>query len=343
MKKTFCSLLLSAASIVSALAQTPAITAVENGFSFKSTISPGVLASVFGSNLSGSNLQVTLNGLSCPVTFSSASQLNIQVPWEVAAGSGQFVVTHDSLTSAPFTTTVSKYSPALVSSSGAGSGEGIFYSGSHQITTTNPANAGDVLVTYAVGLGATTPAIATGEITPNPPPLYTTLVNPSITVGKKAATLLFSGLAPLVLATDQINLTLSPSTPVGAETVTLKIGSAASSLITIPIGCQQIDTSVSVALGPLNNPSAGKYTQKVTITNTSGKQLPAKGSLVLTSLTSSAQLTNGGGASCPSSDGSPYRSFTFTGTGSAQTATLTLDFSDSSTGNITYGQRVLDK
>jgi hypothetical protein len=54
-------------------------------------------------------------------------------------------------------------------------------------------------------------------------------------------------------------------------------------------------------------------------------------------------LTNGGGTSCPSSDGSPYKSFTLEGSGTAQTATFTLDFTDTTTGTITYGQRVLSK
>jgi len=64
--------------------------------------------------------------------------------------------------------------------------------------------------------------------------------------------------------------------------------------------------------------------------------------VVLTNLSSTSQLSDGGGASCPSSDGSPYRSTSFTGAGAAQTATVTLSFTDS-TGNISYGVRVLDK
>ena len=334
----------SIASAVPAFAQAPAVTAVDNGFSFTSQLSPGVLASVFGSNLSGGSLTVTLNGLPCPVTFSNANQINIQVPWEAVPGPGHVVVTHDGLHSTPFAVTISKYSPAISSVNGMGSGEGIFYSGANLITAAHPANGGDVLVTYAVGLGATTPSIGTGQITPNPPPYYDTLITPSITAGKKAATIDFSGLAPAVLATDQINFTLAPNTPVGtAQSVVLKAGSVSSSPVTIPIGCLDVTTSVSVALGPLTNPSAGKYTQKVTIQNTSGTRLQTQGSLTLTALTPSAQLTNGGGAACPSSDGSPYKSFTFTGSGTAQSATVTVNFTDTVTGNISYGQRVLAK
>jgi len=334
---------LSLAGTLSVLAQTPTISAVDNGFSFKATLSPGVLATVFGSNLTGNSLEVLVKGQSAPVTFSSATQLNIQIPWDVADGKTSVVVKHDGLTSAPFSVTISEYSPALVSDNGTGSGLGVFYSGANLITTTNPANAGDTLLTYAVGLGGTNPAIGTGVDTPNPPPYYYTLVEPSITVGGKAAAVLFSGLAPLALATDQLNFTLATNTPVGTETVVLKIGTATTNLINVPIGCLDSSSGVSVTLGPLNHPSSGKYTQKATITNVSGTQLQAKGSLILTGLTTTATLTNGGGTSCPSSDGSAFKSFTFTGTGSAQTASVTLDFTDTTSGSITYGTRVLTK
>jgi uncharacterized protein (TIGR03437 family) len=330
-------LLLSAVSTVSLLAQTPTITGVTNALSFTPQLSPGVLATVFGTNLSGNSLQVTLHGLSCPVTYTSAGQLNIQVPWEAAVGPSQVTVTHDGLSSTPFSITLTTYSPALVSVDGSG----YFMSGSYLISTTNPANAGDVLSTAAIGLGDTTPASVTGVVTPNAPPLYTTLATPSLTVGAKKTTVLFSGLVAGVLATDQINFALAPNTPVGTETVSLRVGNSSTSQVTIPIGCLDVTTLVSVSLGPLNHPSADIYTQTVTIQNISANRINAKASLILTGLTSTAHLANGGGTLCPSSDGSPYKSVEFTGTGSAQTATTTLDFTDRSTGTITYGQRIL--
>ena len=227
---------------------------------------------------------------------------------------------------------------------GSGTGLGIFFSGASftPISTTNPANGGDSLSTFAIGLGATTPAIATGEITPNPPPLYVTLATPTLSAGGKQAAIVFSGLAPGLLATDQVNFTLAPDTPTGTRNVTLKIGNGSSNVVTMPIGCLDVTNSVSVSLGPLTHQSGSKYSQKVTIQNTSGTTLQTKGSVVLTALTSTSTLNNGGGTSCPSSDGSPYKSFTFTGAGSAQTASVTLSFNDA-TGSIAYGVRVLDK
>lgn len=342
MRVTVQALMLLCLSAPGALAQTPVVGAVVNGFSFGTQLSPGVLASVFGSSLAGNNQHVRLNGVDCPITFSSDSQVNIQIPWEARKGAGRVVVSHDGMNSTPFPVTVMTYSPALVSFAGGGSGTGVFYSGNHLIGSTNPANGGDTLITYGVGLGATNPAIATGQITPDPPPLYVTLVAPTIKVGGQAATVLFSGLAPEALATDQINFTLAPNTPVGTRPVVVRIGNASTNQVTVPIGCLDVTGSVTVDLGPLTHQSGSKYSQKITLTNISGTTFAAKGSVVLTNLTSTTQLNNGGGTACPSSDGSPYKSISFTGSGSAQTATVTLSLTDAS-GNISYGVRVLDK
>ena len=325
-----------------AFAQGPTIGAVVNQYSYNADLSPGVLASIFGNDLSGNNLDVKLNGISCPVTYSSALQLNIQVPWETSLGSGQVVVSHDGLISNPLAVTMRKYSPELAAQNAAGSGLGIFLSGTKLITATNPANGGDTIAALAIGLGATSPAIADGAITPNPPPYYSTLATPNVTVGNRAATVLLSNLAPGLVATDQVTFTLAPNTPVGAaEAVMLKIGGIASpGPITIPIGCQDQTSKVSVVLGPLHQIPGGYY-QKVTMTNTSGQQLNPNGSLVLTAL-SGATLLGGGGAACPSSDGSAFKSFKFSGTGSAQTATSTLKFAATST-NINYVTRILVK
>jgi hypothetical protein len=250
------------------------------------------------------------------------------------------VVSHDGLSSNSFAVTIKKYSPELAAQNAAGSGLGIFLSGTKLITAANPANGGDTIAALAIGLGATSPAIADGAITPNPPPYYSTLVTPNVVVGNRAGTVLLSNLAPGLLATDQVTFTLASNTPVGAaEAVMLKIGGTTSTdLITIPIGCQDQTRQVAVVLGPLH-PVSGGYTQKVTITNTSGQQLKPNGSLVLTAL-SGATLVGGGGTSCPSSDGSAFKSFKFSGTGSAQTATLTLKFAATST-DINYVPRIL--
>ena len=65
------------------------------------------------------------------------------------------------------------------------------------ISATNPAAAGDVLNVIATGLGQTTPALATGQITPRDQPFVTAPVTPQIggaTANVSAATAI-AGLA----------------------------------------------------------------------------------------------------------------------------------------------------
>jgi len=250
--------------------------------------------------------------------------------WEAATGLGVVVVTHDGFSSTPFVVTLRGHSPALTGYDGSGTGMGIFLSGARMITAQNPANGGDTLSTLAVGLGATNPAIATGEVTPPPPPSYVTLVTPALLVAGTNAKVTFSGLAPGAIGQDQVNFNVPASTPAGSQNLNLKIGAATSNTVTLPIGFRQVNSQVSIAKGQLKYHQAQHiYTQAVRIQNTSGTALPAAGTAELVSLTLSSQLVNGGGATCPSSDGSPYASFTFAGTGSAQTATLLLAFTDS--------------
>lgn len=325
-------------AIFSALAAAPTIASVENGFSFQPDLSPGVLATVFGNNLAGANLKVTINQIVCPVLYSSATQLNIQVPWQAAVGAGQIAVSNSG-GKATAKLTIAKYSPALTIQDQAGNG--IFYSGANLITANNPANGGDVLTTFGVGLGATNPAAATGVITPQPPPYYVTVVKPSLSVGTVHPAVIFSGLTPGSLAIDQLNFTLPAATPIGGQPVVMKIGNFQSNMVMIQIGCQDQTKKVKVTKGAVRHLSGSKYAQNVKIDNISGVALPAHGSLVVTGLTNTAQLTNAGGTPCPASDGSPHLSYTFTGSGSAQTVSLVLDFTDASTGAITYTARVL--
>jgi uncharacterized protein (TIGR03437 family) len=333
-------LLVAVISAVPALAQ-PTVNAggVLNSYDYTPVLSPGVLASVFGSNLTGTSpTTVTLNGLDCAVIFAFPTQVNIQLPWEAAVGTGSLIVTVDGSSSTPVQVSLTEYSPALEALNAQGTGAGVFFSGANLISSTNPANGGDTISAWATGLGATNPAIAAGEVTPQPPPSYVTRT-PSVTLGGMPARVTFSGLLPGAVATDEVNFTVPADVVPGpAVAVVIGIGGDVSNTVTLPVGCQQVNSQVSIKRSELHHGSGEHYAQGIRIENTSTGTLPATGSVILTSLPSTAQLMNGGGATCPSSDGSPYLSFTFTGT--PQTATFSIDFT-STTGTITYGVRVL--
>lgn len=67
--------------------KTPVITPgrVVNGASYLGAISPGSLATLYGSNFAD-GVTVSVDGVNAPITFVSATQINIQVPWETVPG-----------------------------------------------------------------------------------------------------------------------------------------------------------------------------------------------------------------------------------------------------------------
>src|SRR6266566_5167307 len=86
------------------------------GLGHSTTIAPGSLISIFGTNLAsalssassptlsttlGDVNSVTLNGMPVPLSFVSAGQINAQAPWELIPGAANVVVTRGGLSSQP--------------------------------------------------------------------------------------------------------------------------------------------------------------------------------------------------------------------------------------------------
>ena len=80
---------------------------------------------------------------------------------------------------------------------------------------------------YAVGLGAVTPAVASGAAAPASP-VSRTQIPTSVTVGGVAATVLFSGLTPGYVGPYQINFQLASKTPAGDDDLIVTSGSGTS-------------------------------------------------------------------------------------------------------------------
>jgi uncharacterized protein (TIGR03437 family) len=130
--------------------------------------------------------------------------------------------------SAPFPITLSAYAPALLAENGAAAGLAAVYesTGNTLVSPTAPAHSGDNVIVYAIGLGATTPPLATGAVATTTVPLAGTL---TATVGGVAAKVLFAGV-PQGLGDGgyQVNLTV-PNGVQGTQPLVLTIGGVSSS------------------------------------------------------------------------------------------------------------------
>lgn len=89
-------------------------------------------------------------------------------------------------------------------------------------TEANPALAGSIVVLFATGTGATTPAATAGQPAPSPHPLLTQPA--ALQVDGQDALVLFAGEVPGFIGLSQINARLPRQLPRGAVPVKLKIG-----------------------------------------------------------------------------------------------------------------------
>jgi uncharacterized protein (TIGR03437 family) len=199
------------------------IDLVTDAASYAPRVAPGELATIFGTNLADSTqgasnfplprsmagATVYLNQESVPLLYVSATQINFQVPSDLAAGTANLYVSRDGGQSAIYTVTV------------VGSSPGIFQDTSNHAVAQNavdnstnsdsdPVVAGAILVVYLTGQGALNNPVADGTATPDSP-LSSATGTATATIGGVSATVQFLGLTPGFTGLAQANITV-PST-----------------------------------------------------------------------------------------------------------------------------------
>ena len=195
------------------------IEGVANGASFEQAFAPGMILDVFGRNLADSaesapavplpfslaGASVTVNGAPAPLYYASPTQLNIQIPYETAAGTAILGVNHRGQ--------VASYLFEVQASA-----PGIFVGSSGELVPTSSGAPGGSLPLFVTGVGDVMPMLDTGD-----PPANGTPVNKlpaprlplSLTVGGVEITPLFVGIPCGLVGVTQINFTVPPNVPRG--------------------------------------------------------------------------------------------------------------------------------
>ncbi|MCX6616826.1 MAG: hypothetical protein NTZ98_12115, partial [Acidobacteria bacterium] len=142
-------------------------------------LAPGSIISVFGANLActnagasslplpkslaGASLQV--GDLQVPLFYSSGGQINAQLPFELPPNTRpQLIVKGADFVTVPETITVAQARPGIFTTTQDGKGQGVIMDVANRLVdSANRAKAGDVVVVYCTGLGATNPAVRSGE------------------------------------------------------------------------------------------------------------------------------------------------------------------------------------
>jgi len=226
---------------------------VVNAASYAATVAPGSLAAAFGAfPLSSSTVAAgppyaqLLSGLSVsygsganvPVYFVSPSQVNLQVPWELA---GEDQTTFTAATygySGPAQTVqLAAFAPGIFSTDATGAGQGAILDPSYRLVNpANPAIAGTTVVAiYCTGLGRVRNQPASGAPAPVNP-LAQTPDKPVVTIGGATADVWFSGLAPGWVGLYQVNAMVPAGSATGdAVPVTISMGGVTSNTVTIAV------------------------------------------------------------------------------------------------------------
>ncbi|HTQ52909.1 MAG TPA: glycoside hydrolase family 30 beta sandwich domain-containing protein [Bryobacteraceae bacterium] len=179
-------------------------------------LSPGELFSIYGTNLAPGMEQpsllplpdtmaattVQINGIAAPLLYVSPLQINAQVPWETAPGSATLTVTHAGI-SASQTVTIAATGPGIFTI------DGTYAAARNQDysvnSAANPIPAGQAILLYGTGLGAVSPAVATGAAASSTTLSWVKLPV-TATVGDLPADVPFAGLAPGFAGLWQVNV-----------------------------------------------------------------------------------------------------------------------------------------
>lgn len=158
-------------------------------------LAPGAIASLFGTNLADTTVvagsvplptelggvRVKFNGNPAPLFFVSPSQINVQIPFDLAGFSASVAVEKNTpqgpIVSAAAPVALSTGAPGVFTASGDGQGAGlIFHADFTPVTPDSPARPGETLVAFATGLGTVDPPVANGAAAEFP-------ASASVTVG----------------------------------------------------------------------------------------------------------------------------------------------------------------
>jgi uncharacterized protein (TIGR03437 family) len=210
------------------------ITAIANAGSYQSAAAPGMLMTVFGTQLAPAAAQAngavlplslngvsaTVNGVTAPVVSISPTQITVQVPYETGLGTAVLGVNNHGQVAA-FYFPVGIAAPGIVG----------FALNPISGASVPSAKAGTALALEITGDGEVNPFLATGA-TPASSTPASRLPKPrlpvTVTVGGVAAAIGFVGIPPGAIGITELDITVPAKAPTGLQPVVVTVGGVAS-------------------------------------------------------------------------------------------------------------------
>jgi uncharacterized protein (TIGR03437 family) len=215
------------------------IAAVAKVFSGDTGLASGMLASVYGTELSIdtqaagkiplpltiAGVSAVVNGISAPLLYVSPGQVNIQIPYEAGSGPAVLGINNNGKV-AFYAIDIDTAAPSLWSA--------FVNTGFVVVGCAKP---GDVLVTYMTGDGDLSIYVPTGNVPVSGTPASRfprTRLPVTVTVGGVPAAVAFSGNVSFV-GVSQLNFTVPDNAPLGVQPVVVTVGGVASKPVDLTI------------------------------------------------------------------------------------------------------------
>jgi uncharacterized protein (TIGR03437 family) len=214
----------------------PVIFSVQDAESSRKTVVPGEWVAIYGANLSNTNrawgpgdftsggslpttldsVGVQFNGVSAPVYYISADQVNVQVP-DGVSGQAPVAVTTNGSQSLPFTATVVSAAPSVfeydaanVAYAVATHADGSLIGDPLVMPNSSPAMPGETIVLYVNGFDTSPSGIIVSSAVPSTDPV-------TVVIGGLTANVTFHGLVEA--GVFQINVVIPKALAEGSYTV----------------------------------------------------------------------------------------------------------------------------
>ena len=221
--------------VLGAAGSSMSIASVANPASGQTTGAPGMLLSVFGTNLASSTLtppglqlpysagavSATVNNIAAPLLYVSPNQINIQIPYEVGSGPAVLGISNNGQV-AGFQFQIAPSAPA------------IYTDGNGNLAGDPTVAAGALATLYLNGAGDVTPALDTGvEI--NAGSNVVPVLPLSIAVGGAPALIKQAGLAFNTLGTTQVQFYVPANAATGPQPVVVTVNGVASLPVNVTV------------------------------------------------------------------------------------------------------------
>jgi uncharacterized protein (TIGR03437 family) len=234
--------------LVSSIERLPAVitTSFVSAASYQASsslgISPGELVVVFGQGIGAAALttlnldsngavttslagtRVLFDGTPAPVIYTSANQISVVAPYNLAGKSSVSVVVEKQGTQISSSSiAVATANPGIFTLDASGKGDAaIVRADGSPVTAAAPAAVGDTLLLFGEGYGTASPSLADGAIVGSTPPIPA--AQTSLLIDGQPISILYAGGAPqLVNGVLQVNFQV-PQLAAGSHTIQLKVG-----------------------------------------------------------------------------------------------------------------------